>query len=221
MPRIARAVAVGYPHHITQRGNYRQSTFEIEDDYMKYLQWLRQYSQKYGFKIWAYCLMKNHVHFIGVPMSDHSLAYTFNALHMRYAQYFNQKNKVNGHLWQGRFFSCILDEKHLYAAVRYVENNPVRARITDKPQEYKWSSARGHVYKEIDPVLSDDCYLTRNIADWLSYLMEQDEEIVLKSIRQNTRTGRPCGDESFIKTIEEITGRRLTPSPRGRPRKRT
>ena len=121
MPRISRAVAEGYPHHITQRGNYGQSVFESEEDYLHYLEWLKKYCQEYSLKIWAYCLMSNHIHFIAVPMREDSLARTFNTLHMRYAQYFNQKKNKKGHLWQGRFYSSILDERHLYTAVRYIE----------------------------------------------------------------------------------------------------
>jgi len=159
MPRISRAVAVGYPHHITQRGNYRQTVFKSDEDFNRYFQLLQKYSDKYSLKIWAYCLMSNHVHYVAVPMNDNSLAKTFNALHMMYSRYFNQKSGGNGHLWQGRFFSCVLDELHVYAAVRYVENNPVRANMVDKPEDYKWSSAGAHVYKNADPVLAEGCYL--------------------------------------------------------------
>lgn len=123
MPRIARAVAVGFPHHITQRGNYRQTVFEKNDDYSVYLDWLKNYSDKYSLKIWAYCLMSNHVHFVVVPQENDSMARTFNTLHMRYSQYMNKKHEAAGHLWQGRFYSCVLDERHLYACMRYVENN--------------------------------------------------------------------------------------------------
>jgi len=137
MPRIARAVAVGYPHHITQRGNYCQIVFEKDEDYLQYLEWLKLYSKRYSLKIWAYCLMQNHVHFIAVPMEPDSLAKAFNTLHMRYSQYINMRNKSAGHLWQGRFFSCVLDERHLYSGIRYIENNPVRARIATRAEEYQ------------------------------------------------------------------------------------
>ena len=219
MPRISRPVAVGYPHHITQRGNYQQKIFESDDDYVQYLQWLQKYSKQYQLKMWAYCVMSNHVHFIAVPMESTSLAKTFHVLHMRYSQYFNQNKGTGGHLWQGRFYSSALDEQHLYAAVRYVENNPVRAKIVEKPQDYKWSSARSHFYKEADPVLSGGCYLTEQIQDWLGYLEEKEDEGMNNTIRSNTRTGRPCGEESFIKTIEGIVGRRLKAMPAGRPKK--
>jgi len=219
MPRIARAVAVSYPHHITQRGNSRQTVFETDKDYLQYLDWLKLYSSKYSLKIWAYCLMKNHVHFIAVPMEPHSLAKTFNTLHMRYSQYYNMRNKATGHLWQGRFFSCVLDERHLYAGIRYVENNPVRVRIVKRAKDYKWSSARGHAKVKIDPMLSEDCYLTEDIKDWSSYLGEREETSLIDNIRQNTKTGRPCGDDVFVVKIEELLGRRLGALPWGRPRK--
>jgi len=219
MPRISRPVAIGYPHHITQRGNYQQKIFESEADYIQYQQWLQQYSRKYSLKIWAYCLMGNHVHFIAVPMETNSLARTFHTLHMRYSQYINQNRGVAGHLWQGRFYSCALDEPHLHAAVRYVENNPVRAKIVEKAYEYKWSSARNHTHKKVNPILSDDCHLTEQIQDWLLYLEEKDDDGMVDTIRSNSKTGRPCGDDGFIQIVEGIVGRRLKAMPKGRPRK--
>jgi putative transposase len=219
MPRIARVVAKGYPHHVTQRGNYRQPVFEEDDDYVQYLEWLQDYGKKYFLKIWAYCLMSNHVHFVCVPEQEDSLARTFNALHMRYSQYFNQKKKLKGHLWQGRFYSCILDEKHLYAAVRYVETNPVRAGIVRKPQRYKWSSASSHVNRKEDSVLSQDCYLVKEIEDWLEYLREKEDEQIIRNIRKSSMTGRPCGNDRFMKKLERLFGRKLKALPWGRPRK--
>ena len=219
MPRIARAVAVNYPHHITQRGNYHQLVFEQRDDFVRYLNWLKIYTEKYSVKIWAYCLMNNHVHFIAVPMKPDSLAKTFNTLHMRYSQHINMRNKTTGHLWQGRFFSCALDERHLYAGVRYVENNPVRALITKQAEEYPWSSARSHTKKISDSFLSDSCYLTDEIKDWSKYLREKEDASLIKEIRKNTKTGRPCGDDKFLLKVEDMIGRRLAPLPWGRPRK--
>jgi putative transposase len=152
-------------------------------------------------------------------MEPHSLAKTFNTLHMRYSQYYNMRNKATGHLWQGRFFSCVLDERHLYAGIRYVENNPVRVRVVKRAKDYKWSSARGHAKVKIDPMLSEDCYLMEEIKDWSSYLGEREETSLIDNIRQNTKTGRPCGDDVFVVKIEELLGRRLGALPWGRPRK--
>lgn len=219
MPRIARATAIGYPHHVTQRGNYQQPVFEDKDDFIQYKTWLKEYSQKYSLKIWVYCLMNNHVHFVCVPLKDDSLPRTFNTLHMRYSQYFNNKKGAKGHLWQGRFFSCILDERHLYAAMRYVENNPVRAKIVKSPEEYKWSNARGYVSKDDEPILNGDCYLKKEIKDWLVFLKEKDSNQLIEDIRKNSLTGRPCGNDTFIQSIEGILGRKLKAMTRGRPQK--
>jgi len=163
--------------------------------------------------------MSNHVYFIAVPMENTSLAKTFHTLHMRYSQYFNQNRGTSGHLWQGRFYSCALDEPHLYAAVRYVENNPVRAGIVEKPHDYKWSSARSRISGETDLVLSGDCYLTEQIQDWLGYIEEREDDAMVNAIRSNSRTGRPCGDEGFVQTIEGVVGRRLKAMPKGRPKR--
>jgi putative transposase len=221
MPRISRAVTVGLPHHIAQRGNYRQRVFERQDDYFRYIEWLIEYTRKYSLKVWAYCLMGNHVHYVAVPMEPDSLARTFNTLHMRYSQYVNRRHKTTGHLWQGRFFSCVLDEEHLSSGIRYVENNPVRANVAEKAEGYPWSSARSHVHRVVDPVVSSDCPLVESVADWPAYLDEKEDTRMTEAIRRNTKTGRPCGGEEFILWIEELIGRRVSAMARGRPRKLT
>ncbi len=219
MPRISRAIAVGYPHHVTQRGNYRQTVFAAADDYVQYLDFLTQYAPQCALDIWAYCLMPNHVHMVCVPQQPDSLARTLHTVHMKYARYFNKKRDTVGHLWQGRFFSCALDEPHVYAAVRYVEQNPVRGGLVSAPDDYRWSSAKAHIAGEANPVLSGRCFLTETVADWRQYLGtglgSAEEATVMKA----TLTGRPCGGEDFIKDVEERLGRSLTPQLRGRPRK--
>jgi len=158
MPRRARVVFEGVVHHITQRGNYRQNVFEDDSDKRKYVEFIREYSEKYGMKIYAYCLMSNHVHFIAAPVKEDSLAMTFKYSNMRYSSYFNRKNRRSGHLWQGRFYSCPLQFEHALEALRYVERNPVRAKMVELPWEYQWSSAREHVgfNAEIDTSTKDE-----------------------------------------------------------------
>jgi putative transposase len=221
MPRIARVVVKDYPYHVTQRGNYRQTVFEDEADFLRYKVWLKEYSQKYGLKIWAYCLMSNHVHFVCVPLADDTLARIFNTLHMRYSQYFHTKKGLKGHLWQGRFFSCAFDERHLRAAVRYVENNPVRAKIVDSPERYKWSSTLGHMNRIADPILNNDSHIGIEGKDWLVFLNSENDNEIMEDIRKHSLTGRPCGDDSFIFGIEAVLGRnRLKAVMKcGRPKK--
>lgn len=217
MPRIARIVVIGCPHHITQRGNYQQKTFSSKADYEKYLQWLSEYCKKYKLSILAFCLMPNHVHFISIPQQSDSLSKTFNACHMRYSQYYNKKNNNKGHLWQGRFYSCPLDEGHLYEAIRYVENNPVRAKIVKKAEEWKWSSAKAHLHKEKINLALGDIGDHKDIPDWDQYLTEKQDDKIIKKIKSNTLTGRPSGNDSFVSKIENMFGKRLRPLPEGRP----
>jgi putative transposase len=219
MPRISRAIAVDYPHHITQRGNYRQAVFVEAQDYAQYLHWLTQYAPKCDLDIWAYCLMPNHIHFVGVPHRHDSLSRTFHAVHMQYARYFNSKRKAVGHLWQGRFFSCALDERHVYAAIRYVERNPVRGGLVSSPADYPWSSAKSHISGEADSVLSGSCFLMETVKDWRQYLETKQDHEAEAALIKSTITGRPCGQADFVKHMEEILGRTLTPHPRGRPSK--
>ena len=186
MPRIARAVAIDIPHHVTQRGNYQQIVFQDKVDRDHYLSWIKEYSEKCGLKIWAYCLMDNHVHFVVVPLKSDSLSRTFNQAHMRYSQYFNRRMKQKGHLWQGRFYSCALDETHLYCAVRYVERNPVRVGLVSLAEEYLWSSASSHANRTNNSFLSDDMPLLKEIQDWKEYLSGFEEEETLEYIRRCT-----------------------------------
>lgn len=219
MPRIGRIVVKDYPHHITQRGNYRHAIFIDPLDYERYLVWLDMYAKKNGLLFLAYCLMPNHVHFIAIPEKDDSLARTFNTCHMRYSQYFNRKKHAFGHLWQGRFYSCVLDEYHLYAVIRYIENNPVRARLAAKAEGWDWSSARYHVTGERSILTLTDIDKYLNIDNWTGYLAQADDLSVIKNIKANILTGRPLGNESFITRIEKTFHMRLKPLARGRPRK--
>jgi putative transposase len=169
--------------------------------------------------IWAYCLMRNHVHFVCVPKADGALAHAFNTLHMKYAQDFHAKKGVTGHLWKGRFLSCMLDERSVFEEVRFIENDPVREGIVEKAEDYPWSSAPHHVLGESDPVVMDGCFLSDEIKDWRAYLADRGSEPILNRTWQSLKTGRPTGEESFVRGLEGIVGRRLAALPRGRPRK--
>jgi putative transposase len=217
MPRMSRAIAVGYPHHVTQRGNYRQTVFREADDYARYLELLALYSRRHNLDIWAYCLMPNHVHIVGVPGSPDSLASVFRTVHMMYSQHFNHKANAVGHLWQGRYYSCALDERHVYAAVRYVELNPVRAGLVASALEYPWSSAKSHLTGVADGVLSGLSFLDETVRDWKEYLQEPPDAEAQDGLFKATKTGRPCGNNDFVAQVEGILGRRFTARPAGRP----
>ena len=219
MSRLPRAVAAGYPHHVLQRGNFNQAVFEEEADYRRYLALLGECTGKFGLSVWAYCLMSDHVHFVCVPRDTASLADSINSLHMRYAQYFNDKKRRHGHLWQGRFYSSILDERHALEAMRYDETNPVRRGLAPDATAYPWSSARGHARGAFDPILKGGCPIIRAAGDWRAYLAAPPDPGRVESLRRNIRSGRPCGDREFVRSIETLLDRTLTARPRGRPRK--
>jgi len=218
MPRQARIVIPDTAHHITQRGNYGQSIFDNNTNYNKYCGWINEYAQKNSVNIIAYCLMNNHVHFIATPKQESSLAQLFNNTHMRYSQYLNKQRGLKGHLWQGRFYSCILDDVHLYRAIRYVENNPVRAKIVKKAWDYKWASASDHTGERKKPLikLKD----TRDRKDWKEYLQENDSEMT-EDIRIKTNRGLAVGTDKFVKKLEKLLNRSLQCLNQGRPRKET
>ncbi|MCU0577079.1 MAG: transposase, partial [Desulfobacterota bacterium] len=210
MPRVSRAIAVGYPHHITQRGNYRQNVFSSEEDYERYIEILSKYAGKHDLAIWSYCLMTNHVHLVAVPGAEDSLASVFHTVHMLYAQCWNRNRRATGHLWQSRFFSCPMDERHVYAAVRYIENNPVRAGMVAAAEDYPWSSARSRINGTPDPLLNAHCFLTESVRDWREYLAEAADEEERSNLIKATKSGRPCGSEAFIAHMEETLKRNFT-----------
>jgi putative transposase len=207
------------PYHITQRGNRREKVFFRGKDYEKYLAWLEHYSKEKGLDVYAYCLMSNHVHIVGVPRDGGSLAGVFKPLHMRYAQYINKRRGWKGHLWQGRFFSSALDESYLWTAVKYVEQNPVRAGIVERAEDYDWSSAPAHCGVRKDPVLSDRLPLLGKIQDWPQWLREEEGGDAAEMLRRNTEKGIPCGSEKFVLKLEALLKRFLRFRPQGRPKK--
>ena len=215
MPRIARVVIPGCPHHIVQRGNRRLKSFFSDDDKELYCRLLKQQAAKYGIVFWAYCLMDNHIHLIAVPQRVWSLAKGIGEAHRRYTNVINIRENWKGFLWQGRFISFPLDEAWLYRAVRYIERNPVRAGIVQQAELYHWSSARAHVSGAEDVLLSDEGF-PLTIKNWRAYLLESDEDTEVRALREHEHNGRPLGSSCFIEELERKTGRVLAIQKRGR-----
>ena len=205
MARLARVIAVDMPHHVMQRGNRNQKVFFNDEDRNEYLRLLFEKSQMHHLEIWAYCLMDNHVHLIATPKQENSLAKSIGETHKFYTRMINFRENWRGYLWQGRFKSFVLDEVYLYMAVRYVERNPVRARIVTKAEEYFWSSARSHVYKTKNEILMP-FYLLQEIQDWCKYLSEVEEKKELALLRRHGVTGRPLGTTEFFEKLKKRLG---------------
>lgn len=220
MPRVARIVVEHVPHHVTQRGNNRQDVFFVDDDRRAYLSLLEERSAAYGLNVLGYCLMTNHVHLIVVPKSPDALARAIGRTHFHYTQYINRLHGRSGHLWQNRFYSCALDDVHLWRTLSYVERNPVRARMVRLAWRYRWSSAAAHVSKS-DPsgLLDLDGWRQEwTPARWQRVLRRPEDDEEVASIRRCTHTGRPLGTDRWLGRLETRLGRRLRPLPVGRPR---
>ena len=215
MSRFRRLVVPGYPHHITQRGVRRQTTFFDERDYRTYLRLARGLLADAPIEIWTYCLMPNHMHAVVVPQRPDSLATFFGALHKTYAELTNRRYDWSGHLWQNRFFSVVMDENHTLACLRYVELNPVRSGLVTTAAAWPWSSARGNLGVLDDPLIPERPAL-RMIPDWRAYLGNHENKTDLRALRRQTSSGRPDGDAEFIRRVENLTGRRVRRRRSGR-----
>lgn len=217
MARLPRVIAVGHPHHVLQRGTRCQNVFFSDRDKEKYLEILSLQAELFELEIWAYCLMDNHVHLIVMPRKEDSLTSAISETHRLYTRMINFREKWRGYLWQGRFKSNPMDECYLYGALRYVERNPVRAKIVEKAEYYPWSSAKAHVAGEKGRVLSS-FYLLDEISDWADFLSQGDDQKELTLFRCNSETGRPLGPEKYLRKLEAQLGRILVkrkPGPKG------
>ena len=208
MPRFQRLVVEGFPHHVTQRGVRRQKTFFTGRDYRAYLDIAHGEIADSQIAVLAYCLMPNHVHFVVIPQDKRAFSRFFCEVHKRYARRTNALNDWKGHLWQQRFYSVVMDERHCAAAMRYVELNPVRAGLVARAWDWPWSSVRANLGHHSDDLV-DTARAGDIVSNWAEYLAETPADAELANIRRQTRIGRPEGDSDFIDVLERRTGRRL------------
>jgi len=216
---MARVVAPGVPHHVTQRGNPGQKVFFCGDDYKTYRTLLAEGCRNAGVSVWAYCLMPNQVHLILVPSDKDGLRVALAETHRRYTRAVNLRENWRGCLWQGRFASFPMDENYLLACARYVELNPVRARLAGRAREWRWSSARAHLARR-DDGLVETAPLLERAGDWRAFLAEGLDAPARDAIRASERTGRPLGAKAFVRKLEKRLNRSLArrkpgPKPKG------
>ena len=230
MARLARVVVPHVAHHITQRGNRRLPIFFGDEDRAAYLELLAEGCRATSTRCLAWCLMDNHVHLILVPESADGLRSALGEAHRRYTRRINFREGWRGYLFQGRFASYPMDDAHLIAAVRYVENNPVAARMVARAEDWRWSSARSHIAGRRvagDP-LTDVKALGEHVRNWRALLRHgaelgdatRDGETLAEAIEQRLRTGRPLAAEQWLIAQEKALGRPLRPLKRG-PRQKS
>ena len=219
MARLARVEALETPHHVTQRGNARRLVFESDNDRMVYLALIQQHARHRGVLVLGYCLMPNHVHLIVWPTRPRGMAQCLREANGRYAAYLNSRQSGSGHVWQGRYYSCPMDSRHLWNALRYVERNPVRAGLAVRAEEYWWSSARAHLRGVRDPLADLVEWGSRWTTEGWREFVEAGTASEDDAIRESTHRGRPLGSAEFVARLEALTKRRLTARKGGRPKR--
>ena len=220
MARLARVVAVGVAHHITQRGLDRHTVFASDKCRSVYLALLREHAARSRVRILGYCLMTNHVHILAVPEHVEALAATFRYTHGRFAQYANARQCRSGHFWQNRFYSCPVEESAIANVLAYIELNPVRAGLVPAAGAFEWSSAGVHLGKRRDRsgVLDMEWWRSQwTEAEWSAILANKQSRLEL--IRQATYTGRPFGSADFVAALERRLDRKLERQKTGRPKR--
>ncbi len=173
-----------------------------------------------GVEVWSYCLMPNHVHLILTPATPEGLGRALGKAHRRYSSFINARLRVTGHLFQSRFASVVMDEAHLMAAARYVAQNPVRARLIERAQDWRWSSARAHLSGRDDELVAAAPLIDR-CAGRFADLLEDDPDLAkTAALRAAETIGRPLGSQDFLDRLAARTGRDPRPGKRER-KKRT
>lgn len=207
-----------FPYHITARANNGEFILKEDEDKEIYSGLFVENAMKNGLKVYAWCIMGNHVHFVLEPPDEHAFSETFKIVQQRFSRYVNKKNNAYGPNWQRRFHTTPLDKPHLYEAIRYVELNPVRADITEEIETYRWSSARGR-FNGSHEIFVDSVSKYLEIDDWWSYLQEPHDQVMIDNIKSNAEQGIPSGDEIFMTAFEKLKNKALRRRPMGRPKK--
>lgn len=226
MARSPRLDLPGVAQHIVQRGNDRQPCFAQAGDYGHYLNELGEAALRHGWRLHAYVLMTNHVHLLVTPVEPGAVSRMMQAIGRRYVACFNARYRRTGTLWEGRFKSALVDsESYVLACYRYIELNPVRARMVASPADYPWSSyphnALGCVDARITPHPSFTQLGTSDAARHQTYqalvaagLTPGDAD----ALRMHTQQQRAWGNDRFVARVEALTQRAARARPRGRPK---
>lgn len=226
MPRRARIAVANYPHHIVQRGHNRRAVFVTDRDRLTYLETLREFRAELDLKIYGYCLMTNHVHLIVDPGDDaQSLGLLMKRLAGRHTRRINKLERRTGTSWEGRFKSSPIEsDRYLLACTRYVDLNPVRAKMVARPENYAWSSYRARIGMiDCDWLDPDPCFLAlapeekRRQERYREFVEQGISNYELKFIRDAVQRNQLTGGESFILEIEQRIGERILFRSRGRP----
>jgi putative transposase len=226
MPRTLRPIADGLVYHVINRGNNRQPVFLADGDYAAFLMAIADLKERKPFDLFGYCLMRNHVHLVIRPRKT-TISRIVQSLLVSHTQRYHRFHQSGGHVWQGRFKSPVIqDDEHLLAVLRYIEANPLRARMVDDAGEYRWSSfgchGRGRPDVLLSPVIAYE-QLGASAAvrqrRWSAYVHQTPDEAELAAVRRSNETGLPFGERTWVDRLSRRLKLDLVIRPRGRPSK--
>ncbi|MFC5698278.1 transposase [Pseudomonas sp. GCM10022186] len=228
MSRVGRVLLPNYPHHIVQRGHNRQVVFAEAADFERYLADLRELKDAFGVKVYAYCLMTNHVHLLLAPDDSlGGLSQLMKTLAARATRYRNRLEGRSGTLWESRFKSSIVQsDAYLLACSRYIELNPVRACMVAEAGDYPWSSyaLRIGVAAEQNWLDDDPCFQALGTSDderrrrYAEFVRQAVPTEELSLIREAIQRGQLTGSSRFVDEVERIAGVRIERRKQGRPK---
>jgi len=187
-------------YHITSRGDDRKKIFISDHDFNKFLEYLLIAKDKYKFHLFAYCLMSNHYHLF-IETLEPNLSKIMQYINTSYTVYYNTKRKKTGHLFHGRFKSIMVDgDSYFLELTRYIHLNPVRAKMVELPQDYKWSSFKGYIKPKSDKYIDYekiDRYITIKPAAYRGFVLSPIADN--KDIFDQVYAGFFLGKIPFIK----------------------
>ncbi len=225
MARLARLTVAGYPHHIIQRGNNRQTIFAAPADYDFMLSLLHEHAGALNVAVHAYVLMGNHFHLLATPETDDGIPQLMQAVGRRYVRYFNQRQARTGTLWEGRYKSALIQaERYLLACMVYLDLNPVRAHLVKEPAAYPWSSHAHYIGQRTDRLLTPhplywemgNTPFAREIAyaDMVRTGVDRQKQQALTS---SALRGWALGEQVYLIALQQKTTRRVSKATAGRP----
>lgn len=225
MARLPRLTVPGYPHHVIQRGNNRQAVFLTENDRQRFLEYLGEYARQFGVAVHAYVLMDNHFHLLVTPGTSGGLAAMVQAMGRRYVQTFNRLHGRTGSLWEGRYRSTLIQtERYLLACMVYIDLNPVRAGMVERPEDFPWSSHRHYIGERADTLVTPHALYwglgNTPFAREAAYRELVQAGLARDTLNQLTDSaikGWALGDDAFVREVGKQTTRRPRRAHPGRP----
>lgn len=217
MPRTARASAANWVYHVLNRGNGRADVFHDDQDYAAFIDLMHKANERLPLRVLGWCLLPNHFHLVLWPRGDGDLSRWMQWLMTSHVRRYHRHYESNGHVWQGRFKAFpIQQDEHLLTVLRYVERNPLRAKLTRKAEAWPWSSLHLRLPDAEASLLSAGPVALG--SDWVKHVNEPQTEAEVLAIHNSIARGAPLGSAPWQRRAANRLGLEASLNPRGRPK---